>query len=213
MIKAKGTVPNRRRRHGCCVIKDQMIIFGGTGPRKKDITDNLLRYIAGISIRLDPNLHTQMENNNFDRVEFERSLLRFQQRMISYINEIRESNNPNANNISDMVENELNNLRNIAMINPAQSPSYETQTVAQANEALYDQENAEFEEDNEVEFADSDSDDLINEESDDEDGDLGLESWSDLHILDLNVPTLKSLTKILIIQKKMPIDSLPKVLM
>ena len=189
------------------MINDQIIIFGGTGPRKKEITDNFFRYLAEISVFRD--LQAQIHNSNFNPAEFQRSLHIFQQRINSLIQNGQE-HNPLINYLSNMIEEELSNLLN--MIDNVPVPSEESQPVVQTVEAL-DQENLELAEDNELEFVDSDSDDLINEESDDDDDDNDLESWSDLHILDLNVPSLKNLTKIFIIKNKIPNDCLPKVLM
>lgn len=55
-------------------------------------------------------------------------------------------------------------------------------------------------------FDDSDSEDLINEETEDEDDNLGLVSLSDLHVLHLDVPTLRLLTQMEIIKLKIEVD-------
>lgn len=110
------------------------------------------------------------------------------------INEVNQNeDNQNNNN------NQINNINN----NNNDNNNY---IVDEA-----DDDNAYNEEDEEI--IDSGDEDLIDEGTEDEeDFNQGLISLSDLHILDLEVPTLRSLTIIEIMNNKLDYNSLPKML-
>ncbi|CAF1059137.1 unnamed protein product [Brachionus calyciflorus] len=210
LIKPKGIPPSLRRRHGCNIVNSQMIIFGGTGPRRSEVLD-LRNAIQAVDLIVEPILERRLLNN-IDHAEFERLLQTFERNLTYVQNAVRERNNldfEELNNVLIATRIRLNNLRN-APFEALPAPQIDQNPL---NEPNQNEENNQIDlaEDDEIEFFDSDTDDLINEETD-EDDDAGLISLSDLHILELDIPTLKTLSRLNIIKNKLDYKSLPKVL-
>ena len=76
LINFKGSAPSQRRRHGCNIVGSQMIIFGGTGPRKTE-APNLLQALEAVELIVEPILERRTQNN-MDNAAFERLLQTFE---------------------------------------------------------------------------------------------------------------------------------------
>jgi hypothetical protein len=111
------------------------------------------------------------------------------------INELNQNDdNPNNNNIININNNNINNNND--------NNNYIVEE--QDDDTVYNEED---------DLMDSGDEDLIDEGTEDEeDFNQGLISLSDLHILDLEVPTLRSLSIIEIMNNKLDYKSLPKIL-
>lgn len=137
------------------------------------------------------NVNQRNDDNNNNLVN-----LLFQEPQVEY----QDNNNQEFNETFERMEiNELN-PGNDTDLEPIVDPMNLDYIVEELDE---------FE--NEDEFVDSGDEDLIDEGSDDEDEDInrGLISLSDLHILDLEVSSLRYLTMIQIIDSNIYYKSLP----
>lgn len=205
----RGVAPSPRRRHSCCIVDDRMFIFGGTGPSRQFnlrflpvvqalVAEHLSRITSQELANLVPISNDQASANNMDVDVIVPEI------MTDMISQLEPQNEYQEN---DQELHEYPESEDIEMEN------HETD-----GEDIIELSVEEIEEDV-IELSSDEQEieeDIIELSGDDESEDdyddaefEGLVSLSDLHVLDLEVSSLRNLTMIKIIKNKVNYDSLP----
>lgn len=252
-----GKSPSPRRRHSCCVIKDKMFLFGGTGPSADGNHSNTNNH----QLALITNSTNQNDNFIQNIRIIEPALHQLELNLNQINNALRDRNSLNFNvlnnalavalaalarpRLENTINNQLNNpinrpqiryhperVENLMIQEPqeefnGQVQEYQEQERMEINEVNQNDDNPnnpnnnyiveEQDDDNvyneEDDLMDSGDEDLIDEGTEDEeDFNQGLISLSDLHVLDLEVPTLRSLSITEIMTKRIAYYTLPRIL-
>lgn len=226
-----GLVPCPRRRHACSIIDDRMFIFGGTGPKHtspRPAATNLLGSLNNYIENIEPvlqlfaiNLNRQINNDALNVNENQNNNLVNLFRNINNIladigRQVRvppplqpETENQNVNNQERVNQQQQQQRRDNSNNNDEQEVVDEVPVVEDENL------NDEFMDENESLLSDSGSQDLIDEEETEEDDEMNqdLISFSDLHILDLTIPSLRNLCLRTVLINKLDYKNLPVSLM
>lgn len=200
VIAQEGNVPSPRRRHSCHVINSQMVIFGGTGPNEELTSRNSAT--GGENLEASTLVYYQrlldILNNTMNRIQNvppgERGIHLAEifppiQQLLEFNRNRLQPQHLPSNNNNQQEENghRENNQGAVGLELP----------VLEENRQLgwQDPELLRMEVEEELEFDDSDEEDIVNDEQDDdiETDEIGVNelepdllSFSDLHIFELS---------------------------